>query len=163
MNLREDKHWAYGSYSSVSAALGQRPWMAFAAVQIDKTAESLKEMRREIGEYATGKAPPKQEEVAKIQASEIRSLPGSYETAGSVLGTLAGIVRFGRPDDYVFRRKAEIEGLTVDQVKAAAAAIDPDALTWVVVGDLKQIEKPVRDLKLGEVTIVDADGKPVGK
>ncbi|MFZ5636179.1 MAG: M16 family metallopeptidase [Pseudomonadota bacterium] len=163
MNLREDKHWAYGSYSSVSAALGQRPWMAFAAVQIDKTAESLKEMRREIGEYATGKAPPKQEEVAKIQASEIRSLPGSYETAGSVLGTLAGIVRFGRPDDYVFRRKAEIEGLTVDQVKAAAAAIDPDALTWVVVGDLKQIEKPVRDLKLGEVTIVDADGKPVGR
>ncbi len=163
MNLREDKHWAYGSYSSISSALGQRPWMAFAAVQIDRTADSLKELHREISEYATGKAPPKPEEVSKIQATEIRGLPGSYETAGAVLGTLAGIVRYGRPDDYVFQRKAEIEGLTVDQVKAAAMAISPDALTWVVVGDLKQIEKPVRELKLGEVTIVDADGKPVKK
>jgi predicted Zn-dependent peptidase len=160
MNLRESKHWAYGSYSSTSGALGQRPWMAFAAVQIDRTADSLKEMHREISEYASGKAPPKPEEVAKIQATEIRGLPGSYETAGAVLGTLAGIVRYGRPDDYVFQRKAEIEGLTVDQVKAAAATLDPDALTWVVVGDLKQIEKPVRELKLGEVSIVDADGKP---
>jgi predicted Zn-dependent peptidase len=160
MNLRENKHWAYGSYSSTSGALGQRPWIAFAAVQIDRTADSLKEMHREISEYAGGKAPPKPEEVAKIQATEIRGLPGSYETAGAVLGTLAGIVRYGRADDYVFQRKAEIEGLTVDQVKAAAATLDPDALTWVVVGDLKQIEKPVRELKLGEVSIVDADGKP---
>ena len=163
MNLREDKHWAYGSYSSTSSAMGQRPWMAFAAVQIDKTAESLSEMRREITEYATGKAPPKPEEVSKIQSTEIRGLPGSYETAGAVLGTLGGIVRFGRPDDYVFQRKAEIEGLTTEQVKAAAAAIEPDALTWVVVGDLKQIEKPVRALKVGEVFIVDADGKAVKK
>ena len=163
MNLREDKHWAYGSYSSTSGALGQRPWMAFAAVQIDKTAESLKEMQREISEYASGKAPPKPAEVAKIQATEIRGLPGSYETAGAVLGTLGGIVRYGRPDDYVFQRKAEIEGLTVEQVKAAAATVDPNALTWVVVGDLKQIEKPVRALKLGEVSIVDTDGKPVKK
>jgi len=163
MNLREDKHWAYGSYSSTSSAMGQRPWMAFAAVQIDKTAESLSEMRREISEYATGKTPPKPEEVSKIQSTEIRGLPGSYETAGAVLGTLGGIVRFGRPDDYVFQRKAEIEGLTTEQVKAAAATIDPNALTWVVVGDLKQIEKPVRALKVGEVFIVDADGKPVRK
>jgi len=163
MNLREDKHWAYGSYSSTSGALGQRPWTAFAAVQIDKTADSLKEMQREISEYASGKAPPKPEEVSKIQATEIRGLPGSYETAGAVLGTLAGIVRYGRPDDYVFQRKAEIEGLTVEQVKAAATVIDPNALTWVVVGDLKQIEKPVRDLNLGDVSIVDADGKAVSR
>ena len=80
-----------------------------------------------------------------------------------MLGTLGGIVRYGRPDDYVFQRKAEIEGLTPEQVKAAAATINPGALTWVVVGDLKQIEKPLRALKIGEVVIVDADGKPVKK
>ena len=44
MNLREDKHWAYGAYSFLQNAIGERPWMAFAPVQIDKTAESLKEM-----------------------------------------------------------------------------------------------------------------------
>ncbi|RZA24869.1 MAG: insulinase family protein, partial [Lysobacteraceae bacterium] len=37
-NLREDKHWAYGSYSGASNTLGQRPWFASAAVQTDKTA-----------------------------------------------------------------------------------------------------------------------------
>lgn len=163
MNLREDKHWAYGSYSFAPNALGQRPWLAFAPVQIDRTADSLKELQREISEYASGKVPPKPEEVAKIQATEIRGLPGSYETAAAVMGTIASNVRYGRPDDYVFKRKAEIEGLTPEQVKAAAATIDPAKLTWVVVGDLSKIEKPVRALNLGEISIVDADGKPAGK
>ncbi|HBD19068.1 MAG TPA: peptidase M16 [Arenimonas sp.] len=160
MNLREDKHWAYGSYSFVQAAKGQRPWLAFAAVQIDKTAESIAELQREISEYATGKAPAKPEEVAKIQASEIRSLPGSYETANAVLGAIGGIVRYQRPDDYVVQRKAKIEGLTPEAVHAAAATIRPEALTWVVVGDLSKIEQGVRALELGEVQVVDADGKP---
>ncbi|MEZ0471757.1 M16 family metallopeptidase [Luteimonas salinilitoris] len=161
MNLREDKHWAYGAYSFTSGAVGPRPWLAFSPVQIDKTVESLQELRREIAEYAGGAAPPSAEEVEKIRAQEIRGLPGSYETARAVLSEIGGIVRFGRSDDYVFRRRAEIEALTPGQVGAAAGVIDPDALTWVVVGDLKQIEQPIRELELGVVSIVDADGHPV--
>ena len=161
MNLREDKHWAYGAYSFTSGALGQRPWMAFAPVQIDKTAESLRELDREIRQYASGQVPPSGEEVARIQATEIRSLPGAYETGRAVMGTVGGMVRYDRPDDYVFERKARIEALDVDQVKRAAATIDPDKLVWVVVGDLRQTEAAVRALDLGEVRIVDADGQPV--
>jgi zinc protease len=161
MNLREDKHWAYGAYSFAANALGQRPWMAFAPVQIDKTADSLKELQREITSYASGKAPPMPAEVAKIQATEIRSLPGAFETGSAVMGAISGIVRYDRPDDYVFQRKAQIEALTPEQVKAAAATLDPKALTWVVVGDLKQIEKPVRALQLGEVHVLDADGNAI--
>ncbi|GAA4857630.1 pitrilysin family protein [Luteimonas vadosa] len=161
MNLREDKHWSYGARSGASGALGQRPWSARAPVQIDKTAEAMAEMRREIAEYASGKVPPAEAEVARMKAINTLSLPGAYETASAVMGTIGGIVRYGRPDDYVFRRKAEIESMTVEQVAEAAKAIDPDALTWVVVGDLKQIEAPVRALGFGEVTVLDADGKPV--
>ncbi len=160
MNLREDKHWAYGAYSFTNDAVGQRPWLAFAPVQIDRTADSLKEMDREFVRYFGGQAPATAQEVAKIQATEIRSLPGAYETAVSVMNTVSGIVKYGRPDDWVFKRKAEIEALTPEQVKAAAATIDPGRLVWVVVGDLKQIEQPVRALGLGEVSIVDADGQP---
>ncbi|WP_242108631.1 M16 family metallopeptidase [Luteimonas aquatica] len=162
MNLREDKHWAYGAYSFSSGAIGQRPWIAFAPVQIDKTADSLKELQREIGDYVTGKKPPTAAEVSKIQATEIRGLPGAYETSAAVMGTIGGIVRYGRPDDYVFQRKAEIEGLTPAQVAEAAKTIDANALTWVVVGDLKQIEQPIRALNVGEVQVVDADGKAAG-
>ena len=161
MNLREDKGWAYGSYSFVQGAQGQRPWLAFAAVQIDKTDESIAEMKREITEYATGKVPATPAEVAKIQAAEIRSLPGSYETANAVLGAIAGIVRYERPDDYVVQRRGKIEALTPAVVQSAAKAIDPNALTWVIVGDLSKIEASVRALDLGEVQVVDADGKPV--
>jgi len=159
MNLREDKHWAYGAYSFTRDALGQRPWMAFAPVQIDKTVPSLQEIAREVSEYASGKMPATEAEVDKVKASEIRGLPGSYETARAVMGAIAGIVEYGRPDDYVTRHAAEIKALTPEQVAAAATAIDPDALTWVVVGDLSKIEQPIRDLKLGEVTVIDADGK----
>ena len=161
MNLREDKHWAYGAYSFSPDALGQRPWLAFAPVQIDKTAEAMVEMKREVTEYASGKAPPTAEEVAKVRSNEIRSLPGAYETGRAVLGTIAGIVRYDRPDDYVFQHKAEIEGLTTAQVAKAAGTIDPDALTWVVVGDLDKIGGPVRALELGTVQVLDADGNPV--
>jgi zinc protease len=159
MNLRENKHWAYGSYSGVGGAIGQRPWIASAAVQIDKTAESAKELLREITEYASGKAPAKPEEVSKIQASEVRGLPGSFETANAVLGALGGIVRFDRPDDYQTQRAAKITALTPQLVNAQTSTIKPNALTWVIVGDLSKIETGIRALKLGEVTVLDADGK----
>ena len=47
-----------------------------------------------------------------------------------------------------------------DAVRAAAKeVIRPDALTWIVVGDLKKIEEPVRKLGIGKVEVIDADGK----
>lgn len=161
MNLREDKHWSYGSWSMASDTLGQRPWMAIAPVQIDKAGEALKEMQREITDFATGKAPPKAEELERIRSIENLSLPGAYETGAAVMSTIGNIVRYDRPDDYVFERKIEIEKMTQEQVKQAATTIDPDALTWVVVGDLRHTEKAVRALNLGEVIVIDADGKPV--
>ena len=163
MNLREDKGWSYGAYSMVGGAIGPRPWMAYSAVQIDRTTESLQEMRREISGYALGESPPSAAEVERIRAQRIRQLPGSYETARSVLDEIGGIVRFGRPDDHVARRRAEIDAMTPAQVAAAAATLDPAALTWVVVGDLDVIEAPIRGLGVGEVSVIDADGNPVAE
>jgi len=161
MNLREDKHWSYGARSSASNTLGQRPWIAVAPVQIDKTAEALREMETDIRQFATGARPPTDEEVARIRNTRTLSLPGAYETASAVLNTISGMVRYNRPDDYVFQRKAEIEAMTPDMVLEAAKTIDPERLTWVVVGDLAQIERPIRALELGEVTLLDADGNPL--
>ena len=161
MNLREDKHWSYGARSSASGALGQRPWMAVAPVQIDKTGDAMKEMQAEISRFASGQRPPTAEEVARIRNIQTLSLPGAYETASAVMNTIGGIVRYQRPDDYVFKRKAEIEAMTPAQVAEAAKTLDPSKLTWVVVGDLKQTEAPVRALGLGEVIVIDGDGNPV--
>ncbi|RYZ70056.1 MAG: insulinase family protein, partial [Lysobacteraceae bacterium] len=160
-NLREDKHWAYGSYSGASNTLGQRPWFASAAVQTDKTAESINELRAEIGAFASGQKPATAGEIAKIRASNTLSLPGAYETASAVQAQISSNLRYGRPDDYVVRYKARNEAMGVDQVTAAARTLVPATLMYVVVGDLSKVEAPVRALNLGEVTVLDADGKPV--
>ncbi len=161
MNLREAKHWAYGAYSFTPSAKGQRPWIAYSPVQIDKTADSLAEMQREISSFASGKTPLTVAEVDKVKDSNVRSLPGSFETGDAVMGAIGGIVRYNRPDDYVQTTKARIEGVSVAAAQTAASEIKPGSLTWVVVGDLSKIEAPVRALNVGEVTVVDADGKPV--
>ncbi len=161
MNLREDKHWSYGAGSGAGSALGPRQWMARAPVQIDKTGESVAEMRREITDFANGTRPATAAEVASMEKIETLSLPGDYETARAVLGTIASNNLYGRPDDYVFQRKAAIEAMTPAQVNAAAHLFNPSGLTWLIVGDLKQTEAPVRALNIGQVTVLDADGKPV--
>jgi predicted Zn-dependent peptidase len=76
-----------------------------------------------------------------------------------VLRTLADIALYGRPDDYPQQRANRIGALTLDALKQAIAAVQPGALTWIIVGDLQKIEKPVRALELGDLKVVDADGK----
>lgn len=39
---------------------------------------------------------------------------------------------------------------------AASATVKPDPLTWIIVGDLKQIEAGARELGYGEVVRIDA-------
>ncbi|MET0327690.1 MAG: insulinase family protein, partial [Luteimonas sp.] len=163
MNLREDKHWSYGARSNAAGAVGQRMWRASAPVKIDKAAESVAEIKREIAEFFGGTRLTTAEELARQQKGLTLSLPGAYETAGAVMATIGSNVLYGRPDDYVFKRKAEIEAITPAQVDVAAKTFDPNAITWVVVGDLSKTEAPIRALNLGEVTILDADGKPVAR
>ncbi|WP_414655966.1 M16 family metallopeptidase [Frateuria sp.] len=161
MNLREDKHWAYGAYSFLPDALGQRPFLMYAPVQTDKTAPSAAQILAEA-RGVIGKQPLTHQEIAKIKDGDVRGLPGEYQTTSAVMGALQDIALYDRPDDWVQTEKARIEALKDPQVQAAAAeVIHPDRLTWVIVGDLKQIEAPVRALKLGQVQVLDADGKPV--
>ena len=48
MNLREDKHWSYGAFSFIRDARGQRPFIAYAPVQTDKTKEAIVELQKEL-------------------------------------------------------------------------------------------------------------------
>ena len=107
-----------------------------------------------------GKAPASAAELAKVKADAIRRMPGQYETGEAALGVLSGIVNYHWGDDYVQTKKARIEKITLEQVREAAKDIHPQGLTWMVVGDLSKIEAPVRALNIGEVTVLDADGKP---
>jgi zinc protease len=160
MNLREDKHWAYGAFSFLQNAQGQRPFMLYAPVQTDKTAPSVAEMLKEA-KGVIGGQPLTDKEIDKIKVGDVRSMPGGYQTTSAVMGALQGIALYHRPDDYVQTLKSRIEAQTDAAVEAAAKEIiHPDQLTWVIVGDLAKIEAPIRALNLGQVQVLDADGKP---
>ncbi|PWK92331.1 M16 family metallopeptidase [Fulvimonas soli] len=160
MNLREDKHWAYGAFSFLRDAQGQRPFLLYAPVQTDKTAPSAAEILKE-SRAVVGDRPLTAEEIAKIKVGDVRSMPGRYQTTSAVMGALQDIALYDRPDDYVQTLKARIDAQKDADVEAAAKElIHPDRFTWVIVGDLRQIEAPVRALKLGEVQVLDADGNP---
>lgn len=159
MNLRDAKHWSYGAGSFLSDAIGQRPFMLYAPVQTDRTADSVSEILREAQELIDMK-PLTDAEILKVKNSDVRSLPGAFESTAAVLGSMKNIVSYARPDDYVQTLKQRIENQKPADVAAAAREIvHPEALTWVIVGDLDKIEKSVRTLKLGEVKVIDADGK----
>ncbi len=157
-NLRTDKHWSYGAYSILLSAKGPRLFVAYAPVQSDKTAESMIELSRELREFL-GENPATEDELAKVKLANTLSLPGRWETAASVLGSLAEIVTYGLPDDYWDTYASRVSDLSIEQVmKAADEVIAPDNLLWVVVGDRQQIERQIRALGIGEITLLDADG-----
>ena len=158
MNLREDKHWSYGARSSLAETRGQRPWLLSAPIQTDKTVESIREIQRELAELLAER-PITADEVEKVRNRDVRALSGQYETNAAVSGAIGDIVRFSRPDDYVRTLQARLQAQTEAGVRhAAAQAFRPDSLTWVIVGDLSKIEAPIRELGLGSVQVLDADG-----
>jgi zinc protease len=162
MNLREEKHWSYGAFSFFRDAKGQRPFVVYAPVQTDKTKEALAEVQKELrGILADRPATP--EELARAKSELTLTLPGNWETMDAISGSLANIVTFGLDDRYYDTYAEKVRSQTLASVSAAAkSVIHPDNLVWVVVGDRSKVEAGIRELNLGEIKLIDADGKPLG-
>ncbi|NIR50389.1 insulinase family protein [candidate division KSB1 bacterium] len=161
MNLREDKHWSYGSGSVLFGARGQRPFIAYGIVQTDKTKESMVELSKEL-KAIQSQEPPTEEELTKIQKNRTLRLPGSWETISEVGGSINEIVRYDLPDDYFDTYPEKIKSLAVSDVaEAGDTVIRPDNLIWVVVGDRDKIEDGIRQLGYGEIQLIDSDGNVI--
>ena len=161
MNLREAKHWSYGAFTFVWDARGQRPFIAYAPVQTDKTKESMVEVDREL-RGILGPKPVTADELSKAQANLTLTLPGNWETMRAVQGSLEDMVTYGLDDHYFETYAQRVRALTLqDATTAAQEAIRPDHLVWVVVGDRAKIEAGIRELNFGEIRFLDADGKPL--
>jgi zinc protease len=164
MNLREDKHWTYGAGSVIVDAAAQRPFFVYSSVQTDKTAEALAEIHKELTGIRTGgERPPTPEELGKVKDQKTLTLPGRWETNGAVLNDIIELVRFDLDEDYWDTFAEEVRSLTLDDIEGQAdAALQPDHTVWVVVGDRAKIEPGIRELGLGELRFIDADGNAAG-
>ena len=161
MNLREDKHWSYGTRSTLVGARGQRPYLTTAPVQTDKTKEAMVEINKEL-RGIVGDHPITADELSKIQANETLKLPGSRETIGELGQSISSLVQYGLPDNYYETYGGKVMALKIgDLTDAAQTIVHPDNLIWVVVGDRSKIEAGIKELGYGEIKVLSADGKPI--
>lgn len=161
MNLREDKHWSYGSFSILWDTKAQRPFFIYAPVQTDKTKESMVEIQKELAGVVNEK-PITKEEFEKDKENQTLGLPGSWETMDAVSGSITDIVTYNLPDDYYSKYASLVESQTIDEVqKAADKLVKPNQLVWVVVGDRAKIEESIKSLGYGDVKYLDGDGNVI--
>ncbi|WOX04369.1 M16 family metallopeptidase [Microbulbifer pacificus] len=161
MNLREDKHWAYGAYSFLTGAKGQQPLLVYAPVQTDKTSESLAELQKELRAYIGGN-PAKADELQKLKDKRINELPGRFETIDAVAGAMSSLVTYERPLNYMDGYAEQVRSIDLNRVhELAKETIKPEQFVWVIVGDKEKIADKVVELEIGTITELDADGAPV--
>jgi zinc protease len=157
MNLREDKHWAYGAYSFFYDARGERPFVTYAPVQTDKTKESLFEIAKEL-RGIRGEKPATDDELKFAKQTATLTLAGQWETGRAVADSLGQIVTYGLDERYFETYAGKVGALTLKDLADAAQLVQPERLVWVVVGDRAKIEAGVRELNLGPLRFLDADG-----
>ena len=161
MNLREDKHWSYGVRSRVVAARGERPYYSISPVQTDKTKESLAELVLEY-QNIVGNKPISEAELKDEQSNSTLGLAGGFETVQQLSGAYGTILQYGLPEDYYNTFTQKILAVTPDSANEIARKyIQPRHLVWIVVGDMSKVEAGIRELNIGEVHKIDADGNPV--
>jgi zinc protease len=154
MNLREDKSWSYGVRTSTGYSQGQRLMRMTAPVQTDKTAPAILEILREYDEYINS-SPINSDELSKIKNARTLRLPGQYETLGALLGGIEDIVKYNRDYDYLDTIADKRNSIKLEDVQSATSKyLDTNKWTWVIVGDLNEIEDPVRELNIGPLEII---------
>ena len=159
LNLREEKGYTYGVYSSFTALKYPGPWRAGGDVRTEVTAGAMTEFYKEFQRMREEKPPAGELEEAK--RAIVAGFALSLERPPELLGY--AIIRkiYGFPPDYWDTYPAQVMAITADDIQRVARKyINPDNLQVVAVGDVSKI-KPVME-KYGPVEVYDAEGKKVG-
>ena len=91
-----------------------------------------------------------------------RGFAQRFETLGRLVDQVVDVVSFDLPLEDIQQYPLSMEQVSLDQAREAARKhLTPDNAVAVIVGDLKQIEQPIRELNLGEVLIMDTRGNRV--
>ncbi|WP_271711538.1 M16 family metallopeptidase [Marinigracilibium pacificum] len=161
MNLREDKHWAYGAFGFIQDSKGQRAFLSYAPVQTDKTAESVTEIRSEMTGIS-GDNPVTPEELDKVLNNSILQLPGQWETNGSVASSIVDQVVYNLPEDYYSTYSDKIKNVKLNTVNnLAKEVVNKDQINWFIVGDKEKVLENLNKLGFKEIVVLDQEGNPV--
>jgi zinc protease len=163
LNLREAKGYSYGVFSNPTQFTRYGLWTASGGVQTNKTKESVVEFVNELKGLG-GEKPITQKELDHARANRVRGYSQQFESMGRIAGQVSQLWFYGLPMTELQREPGELARTSLDAVNAVAKkyAAAPGT-TLLLVGDLSKIEAGIRELNLGEVVILDSEGKVVRK
>ena len=160
LNLREEKGYTYGVYSSFTARKYAGPWRAGGDLRTEVTESAMTEFVKELGRIREQKVP--QAELEEAKRAVVSSFALSLEQPAELLGYAITRKIFGFPEDYWDTYPAKIMATTADDVQRVAGKyVNPETMQVVAVGDAARI-KPVLE-KFGPVEVYDTQGRPAAK
>jgi predicted Zn-dependent peptidase len=136
--------------------------VARGGVQTDKTAPSVTEFDNELKALTAGR-PITAEELEHAKVRWVRGYAQQFESLDRIAGQIGDLWTLGMPMSELQRRYDAMNRMTLEPVAAAAGQhVRPQASAMLLVGDRSKVEAAVRDLKLGDVVVLDVEGKPAG-
>ena len=149
-NIREDKGYTYSPSSSVEHPPAGSRVTVGADVSTPTTAPALLETVYELGRVAT--LPVTQAELDQARRYAVGTLAMSTSTQAGLASTLSQLAGAGLGVEWLREHPQRLAAVTVDDALAAASRyLAPASLTTVLVGDVAQVEAPLRtvlDLEL---------------
>jgi predicted Zn-dependent peptidase len=158
VNIREEKGYTYGAYSSFAARKDPGAFAATAEVRTDVTSPSLQEFFYELERIRNVKASDKELQDAKMY------LAGSFqlglETQAGLAQRLLEVQLYDLPADYLATYADKVMAVTPDDVRRVARKdIDANDFVISVVGDANKIKS---DLEyFAPVQVFDTSGNLV--
>lgn len=157
MNLREDKGYTYGAYSSIGADKLVATISANASVRTEVTDSAVYEFIHEIQNLVENGVT--EDELAKAKAELSGSFGRSLEQPGTVAQFALNIDRYNLPKDYYETYLQKLNALTVEDINATAKRlIEPDKFIITTVGNGAEIKEKLE--QFGEVIMYDNMGMP---
>jgi predicted Zn-dependent peptidase len=156
INLREEKGYTYGVYSSLFAPKYRGDWTAGGDVRSEVTEGAMTEFMKELNRIRDEKVP--ESELDECKRSLVANFALSLEQPTQLLNY--GVTRkyYGLPEDYWDTYPAKIMSVTADDVQNVARKyVQPESIQIVAVGDAARIKDVMA--KFGPVEIYDTEGK----
>jgi zinc protease len=167
LDLREDKGYSYGVFSSFRYNRTPGPFSIAGSVRTDVTGASINEIFKQLRAMRDQPLPAR--ELAGARDSQVYSLPGEFETNGGIGASLAETYVFDLPPDYWRGLPGQFRRVTAAQVQAAARQyLRPERMKVIAVGDRSAILPQLQQLQQlqqlsspdpGEPELRDADGQ----
>lgn len=156
MNLREEKGYTYGAYSSLDARRLAGTFRVSAEVRTPVTGASLREFFLELDRIRQQRVPDEELRNAKSYLTGV--FPIRIETQDGLIDQLTSVRMFDLPSDYLHTYRDHVNAVTAEEVQRVAQQhVTPDSAAIVVVGDAAEIESQVREYS-EEIDFYDTEG-----